>query len=166
MSEKAPDANEILRKHGVDALRDKIDQAVTEPENLIRISDRSSGAKARKPIFQLTAFEDIKLDTEQRDYLVKGLLPDSGLGVIWGPPKCYKSFAAVDVALHIALERCYRGRRVKQANVVYIALEGRKGLPARIEAFKKHHGVDRAPFYLIEPEETGRCAHRRHQGAA
>jgi hypothetical protein len=81
--------------------------------------------------------------------LIKGLLPDSGLGVIWGPPKCYKSFWAVDVALHIALEREYRDRRVKQVGVVYIGLEGRQGLPARIEAFKKHYGVDRAPFHLI-----------------
>jgi RecA-family ATPase len=100
-------------------------------------------------VFHLTAFENIKLDTERRGYLVKGLLPDTGLGVIWGPPKCYKSFWAVDVGLHIALGLDYRGRRVEQVGVVYIGLEGRQGLPARIEAFKKHHGVDRALFHLI-----------------
>jgi hypothetical protein len=105
--------------------------------------------KTRKCVFHLTAFEDIKLDTERRGYLVKGLLPDSGLGVIWGPPKCYKSFWAVDVGLHIALGRDYRGRRVEQVGVVYIGLEGRHGLPARIEAFKKHHDVDRALFHLV-----------------
>jgi hypothetical protein len=33
-------------------------------------------------VFHLTAFENIKLDTERRGYLVKGLLPDTGLGVI------------------------------------------------------------------------------------
>jgi hypothetical protein len=93
--------------------------------------------------------QNIKLDTERRGYLVKGLLPDSGLGVIWGPPKCYKSFWAVDVGLHIALGRDYRGRRVEQTGVVYIGLEGRHGLPARIEAFKKHHDVDRALFHLV-----------------
>lgn len=38
---------------------------------------------------------------------------------------------------------------MQQAIVVYIALEGRHGFPARIEAFRKHHGIDTAPFYLV-----------------
>ena len=38
---------------------------------------------------------------------------------------------------------------MQQATVVYIALEGRHGFPARIEAFKQHHGVQSAPFHLI-----------------
>src|SRR5262249_20878294 len=54
-------------------------------------------------IFPLTAFKDIKLDLKRRHYLVKGLIPRTGIVVIWGPPKCYKSFWATDVALHIAL---------------------------------------------------------------
>jgi len=99
--------------------------------------------------FPLVAFEDIALDTEHRGYLVKGLLPSRGLAVIWGPPKCGKSFWATDLGLHIALGWEYRGRRVQQATVVYIALEGRHGLPARLEAFKQHHGVQSAPFFLL-----------------
>ena len=55
----------------------------------------------------------------------------------------------MDVGLHVALGREYRERRVQQATVVYIALEGRSGLPARIEAFRRHHGVQTAPFYLV-----------------
>ena len=104
--------------------------------------------KPKARLFPLTSFENIKLDTERRDYLIKGLLPDKGLCVIWGPPKCYKSFWALDVGLHIALGREYRGRRVEQATVLYMGLEGRQGLPARLEAFKKYHGVDRAMFSL------------------
>jgi hypothetical protein len=99
--------------------------------------------------FPLVSFANITLDTDRRGYLVKGLLPSRGLAVIWGPPKCGKSFWATDLGLHIALGREYRGRRVQQATVVYIALEGRHGLPARIEAFKQHHDVKSAPFYLL-----------------
>jgi len=51
--------------------------------------------------------------------------------------------------MHIALGRDYRGHKVQQAPVVYIALEGRHGFPARVEAFRRHHGVDSAPFYLL-----------------
>jgi AAA domain len=56
---------------------------------------------------------------------------------------------ATDMALHIALDWYYRGYRVQQAAVVYIALEGREGQAARKEAFAKYHGVTDAPFYLI-----------------
>ena len=39
--------------------------------------------------------------------------------------------------------------KVQQASAVYIGLEGRNGIPARVEAFKMKHGVSEAPFYLI-----------------
>lgn len=100
-------------------------------------------------VFPLVAFKDIRLDLTRRNYLVKGLLPRAGVVVIWGPPKCYKSFWAMDLGLYIALDWEYRGRRVQQAPVVYIGLEGREGLPARKEAFARHHDVAEAPFYLI-----------------
>ena len=69
-------------------------------------------------------------------FLVRGLLPRDGLAVLWGPPKCGKSFWAFDVALHVALGREYRDRVVQQGTVVYIACEGERGLGARTEAFR------------------------------
>jgi AAA domain-containing protein len=100
-------------------------------------------------VFPLQAFENIRLDTERRGYLVKGLISSNGLVVVWGPPKCGKSFWAADLGMHIALGWDYRGHKVQQAPVVYIALEGRHGFPARVEAFRRHYGVDVAPFYLL-----------------
>lgn len=100
--------------------------------------------------FPLIKFDNIHVDTKRRNYLVKGLLASTGLTVIWGPPKCGKSFWTIDIALHIALGWKYRGRHVQQAPVVYIALEGQSGLDARVDAFKRHHSVDQAPFYLIK----------------
>ncbi len=106
--------------------------------------------KAKQPRrFALTAFADIAVDEQRRGYLVKNLLASTGLAVIWGPPKCGKSFWAVDLGLHIALGWEYRGRRVQQAVVVYVALEGQHGMPARIQAFRRHHNVTDAPFYLV-----------------
>jgi hypothetical protein len=99
--------------------------------------------------YPLTTFANIKLNAERRDYLIKGLLPRSGLVLIWGSPKSGKSYWTMDVALHIALGREYRGRRVQQAVVIYAALEGRQGIGARIEAFRQHHQVTDAPFHLM-----------------
>ena len=48
------------------------------------------------------------------NYLVKGILPRTGLAVVWGTPKCGKSFWTFDLVVHIALGREYRGRKVQQ----------------------------------------------------
>ncbi len=53
--------------------------------------------------FPLTRFDHIALSTVP-PYLVKGLIPRAGLVVIWGPPKCGKSFWIFDLAAHIDLD--------------------------------------------------------------
>src|SRR5262249_36402669 len=90
--------------------------------------------------FKLTAFKDVKIGTTT-NYLVKGIVPREGLIVVWGPPKCGKSFWTFDLSMHVALDWKYRGCRVKQGRVVYLALEGRGGFAGRIEAFKKFHDL-------------------------
>jgi hypothetical protein len=106
-------------------------------------------SKKALTVFPLVAFKDVQLDLKRRNHLIKGLLPRSGFVVIWGPPKCYKSFWAMDLALHIALGWEYRGRRVHQAPVVYITLEGREGLPARKTALAQYYDIGEAPLYFI-----------------
>src|SRR5262249_33896627 len=112
-------------------------------------SNAAPALKTPPVAYPLQAFENIRLDTSSRNYLVKGLLMNSGLAVIWGPPKCGKSFWAFDLGMHIALGRDYRGHKVQQAPVVYVALEGKHGFPARMEAFRRYHGIESAPFYLL-----------------
>ena len=101
--------------------------------------------------FPLIGFDQIQLSTAP-SYLVKGLIPRSGLVVIWGPPKCGKSFWAFDVAAHIALGWPYRDRKVQQGAVVYLVLEGEHGIGARVEAWRQRHlGEDAGPvpLYLL-----------------
>jgi hypothetical protein len=85
--------------------------------------------------------------------LVKGVFPSTGLAVIWGPPKCGKSFWMLDVLMHVALGWEYRGRRVTQGAVVYCALEGQANLPLRKEAFWKAKLADKPeadpPLFLM-----------------
>ncbi len=101
--------------------------------------------------FPLTRFDQIPLSTVP-PYLVKGLIPRAGLVVIWGPPKCGKSFWIFDLAAHIALGWTYRDRKVKQGTVVYLVLEGAHSIGARVEAFRQRHlaeHVDPIPMYLV-----------------
>jgi AAA domain len=94
--------------------------------------------------FELIDFADIRVDTQRR-YLVKNLIPRDGLVVVWGPPKCGKSFFVADLALHIALGWEYRGRRVEQGTVVYIACEGQTGFRNRVEAFRQAQFAEDTP---------------------
>ena len=107
--------------------------------------------KLRKPSrIKLVPFEEICLGNE-RPYLVKGLIPRTGLTVIWGPPKSGKSFWTFDLIMHVALGWDYRGLRVQQGAVVYCAFEGQSGIKKRVEAFRLQHLAEdarHAPFYL------------------
>jgi hypothetical protein len=115
---------------------------------------RQDNEKPRpQPRFVLTRFADIKpLDGEE--YCVKGFLPRSGLAVVWGPPKCGKSFWAFDLLMHVALGWRYRGRHVRQGPIVYVCLEGAQGFRKRAEAFRKaklaepKDGEDDPPFFV------------------
>jgi hypothetical protein len=103
------------------------------------------------PRFRLRPFNGITVSLEPV-YLVKGLIPRAGLALVWGPPKCGKSFWAFDLVMHVALSRKYCGRPVQHGTVVYLALEGCKGFEARIEAFRQRflpEDADEIPFFLI-----------------
>jgi hypothetical protein len=101
--------------------------------------------------FELLPFDEIEIST-QSDYLIKGVLPRFGLGIIWGQPKCGKSFWLSDALLHVALGWEYRGRRVTQGPVVYCAFEGAFGFRKRVAAFRTRLLDERdapVPFYLL-----------------
>jgi AAA domain len=109
-------------------------------------------AAAQGRRFELIPFDKIAFDTTPA-YLVKGIVPRVGLCVIWGPPKCGKSFLVFDLLMHGALGWKYRGRRGQQGAVVYCAFEGQAGLRNRVEAFRQRklaEGAGGVPFYLID----------------
>jgi len=114
-----------------------------------RTRPNSGGDRDKPPRFPLVKFGDVLMSTTSL-YLIKGLFPRSGLVVAWGEPKCGKSFWTFDALMHAALGWTYRGLRVKQGEVVYCALEGRKGYERRVEAFRiKHPEANDAPLHLM-----------------
>jgi hypothetical protein len=103
-----------------------------------------------EPRIRLVPFEEIRLG-RQRRYLVKNIIPRAGVVVVWGPPKCGKSFWVFDLVMHVALGWEYRGLRVQQGAAIYCAFEGQSGFEARVEAFRQRHLAEDhsgIPFYL------------------
>jgi hypothetical protein len=106
--------------------------------------ERSAPTSTTATRFKLVKIDDIQTSTT-RDYAIKGLIPRTGLVIVWGPPKCGKSFWVFALMMHVAMGREYRGHRVHQNEVAYLALEGQEGFGDRRDAFYKHH---------LEPGET------------
>jgi hypothetical protein len=120
-------------------------------EPFIPVGEPWSGPPRIERRIEVLAFNEITLDTRPNE-LVKGLMPRRGLALIWGKPKCGKSFATYDLFMHVALGWDYRGRRVRQGAVVYCAPEGGHGFKTRVEAFRQRHlseQTEDVPFYLV-----------------
>ena len=118
-----------------------------------------------KPKFPLIRFSDLKADTFDRAYIVKGIIPNTGLIAVWGPPKCGKSFWVLDLFLHVALDWKYRDHKVKQGSIVYCAFEGAAGFGKRADAFRKHYGIPADHDTTVLPIAVANGFDKRSSGA-
>ncbi|KUR74796.1 AAA family ATPase [Novosphingobium sp. Fuku2-ISO-50] len=83
-------------------------------------------------------------------WLLRGLLVEGGLSVFFGAPKSTKTFAALDLALHLAHGRDWFGLRSRRCGIAYICGEGAAGVRQRMKAWRQERDGDpRAPFALI-----------------
>ena len=75
----------------------------------------------------------------QRDqpYVVKGWFLAGQISMIVGPSNVGKSFLALDIAHHIARGKDWHGRRVRGAEVLYIAAEGGRTFQNRVAALNQ-----------------------------
>ena len=81
--------------------------------------------------------------------LVEGLLNMNSLAWIAGPPGSYKTFLALDLALHVSSGQNYLGRPVTGQRVAYLAGEGLSGLSARVEAWSQASKLPAREAYFL-----------------
>jgi AAA domain len=74
--------------------------------------------------------------------LIKGVIHQRNVGVLFGDPGGGKSTIAVDIACHVASGTSWRGRKVKSGPVVIIAAEDDEGCNTMLCAWETHHGKD------------------------
>lgn len=84
-------------------------------------------------------------------WLIKDVMVDDGLTVLYGDPGAYKSFLSIDLGLRLANGMDWHGAKTNTTGVLYIAGEGRRGLGKRIKGWRKQHGMEGvdAPFLLL-----------------
>lgn len=85
-------------------------------------------------------------------WLIKSILPQTGIASIYGASGSGKTFLTLDILLAIARGINWFGFKIPEPKaVVYLALEGGAGITSRISAYLKHHNII-APdnFYIIK----------------
>lgn len=86
------------------------------------------------------------------EWIIPGILPDSGLASIYGAPGSGKSFVAIDLASRISLGHGpWFSREVEERPVVYIALEGGRGIEKRLKAWDQENGAVSAVQTVLQP---------------
>jgi len=123
-------------------LHPEIIEELTSQENLPDIADHGTVA-------QTGNFDEIELECCQlysflpalhvlempsQKWLVKKIIPECGIVVLYGPSGSGKSFLALNLATKISNGTKWFGYRTERVPVIYIAMEGESGYPARLQA--------------------------------
>ncbi|VTU25282.1 hypothetical protein H4CHR_01563 [Variovorax sp. PBS-H4] len=101
-------------------------------------------ARAVSPDGLLLTVTQLRDRAQSLRWAVKGAVPDNSIGMIFGASGTFKSFIALDYALHRAYGMPWMGRKTKQAVPIYLAAEGSAGLWWRLDAWHRMHGMDPA----------------------
>lgn len=111
------------------------------------ISDDDTPADNKPARFQVTPAH-LFTAGEPPAWLIKGVLPQAGLAVVFGDSGSGKTFLALDLATSIARGIPWRGRTSREGGVVYICAEGAFGFRNRLKAYAQQHEVDLSTLQL------------------
>lgn len=111
---------------------------------------RDAGEPKTPTKFKFFSLADLDaLDPPQ--WMIHDFLPEQGFSAIYGPSGSYKSFIAIDLAMHLChgLEWC--GRPTQQKRVLYIAAEGKFGILQRVLAWHASHKLPLTDKFIVLP---------------
>jgi hypothetical protein len=83
--------------------------------------------------------------------LIKGLLDQGAMTVLYGASNSGKTFVAMDIAYHVATGAPWGGMKVTRFPVLYVAAEGGQGAKKRAAALMAKYGVDADFYFLLHP---------------
>lgn len=83
--------------------------------------------------------------------LIKGLLDQGAMSVLYGDSNAGKTFVALDIAYHVWQGVPYAGMRTAQGAVVYVAAEGGRGVKRRLRALAVERNPKELPGFDVLP---------------
>lgn len=121
--------------------------ALTAAPQIAAPTPDASSFDAPTRAVDLEWFDDVQVALAS-NYIIKGVIDQGAMSVVYGPSNSGKTFFALDMAFSIAIGAPWRGRRVKPCAVLYLAAEGGRGVSNRLAALKATTGVCDVPFAL------------------
>jgi KaiC/GvpD/RAD55 family RecA-like ATPase len=125
-----------------------VDELVTSAESLMSELMRERSRKLPGARIPMLPLEGLRKTSESVRWLCKGVVPSDSVGLLFGGSGTFKSFIALDLALHVAHGLSWLGRKTRQGPVIYIAAEGGAGLWSRIDAWHRARRLDPASAQL------------------
>jgi hypothetical protein len=75
-------------------------------------------------------------------WIIKGVIPNANLGVVYGASGSGKSFFAFEMAAAIARGIEWRGHKTVKSKVCWVAAEGQEDMRKRVAGYCMHHGIN------------------------
>jgi len=116
--------------------------------DLSDFEDLTADDAARASRFQFLPADQF-MESRPTRWIIKGLLPQAGLGVIFGESGSGKSFMVLDMALAIVRGAPWRQRRVHGGRVAYVCAEGAGGFKSRLQAYRRHVAANLDGFFVL-----------------
>lgn len=119
-------------------------------DNVIDLGAYTAGEAVGAPV-PLLSLAQLREQAKTVPWLVKHVVPAESIGMLYGGSGTFKSFIAIDLALHIAHGLPWLGRKTRQGTVLIVAAEGGSGLWRRIVAWHRvrHLKWDAAPVFVV-----------------
>jgi len=103
---------------------------------------KSEEAKAKaEDRFKLETTEEF-IVRRKSSWIIKNVIPNANLGVIYGASGSGKSFFAFEMAAAIARGIPWRGNRTTKSKVCWVAAEGQEDMRKRVAGYCLHHKID------------------------
>lgn len=129
-------------------------EEIAAVKRALLIAEPEPAATVETPGSRFQFLDDMAMENlPPMEWCVADHIPVGGFGVIFAPPESLKTFFAMALAFSVATGLDFFGHVVKRGPVVYVAAEGRSGIPVRVSAWKhSNEWYERAGVYfLTEP---------------
>ncbi len=119
-------------------------------ENIIDLADYAGGAGSSDAV-PVLSLDQLREQASNVKWLVKHVVPAESIGLMFGGSGTFKSFIAIDLALHIAHGLPWLGKKTKRGTVLIVAAEGGSGLWKRVVAWHRERRLQwaGAPVYVV-----------------
>jgi KaiC/GvpD/RAD55 family RecA-like ATPase len=144
-------ASDEIASQAFNAQGRSLDDLLTGFESELSQLQRECTRKLIGSRVPLMTLDGLRQSSEAVRWLIKGVMPAESIGLLFGGSGTFKSFIALDAALHVAHGLPWMGRKTKQGPVLYIAAEGGSGLWPRIDAWHRARRMrwTGLPMYVV-----------------